>query len=66
MHIGNAENMAESDFWEIFFSAENAGEMPEIAVMQIFIRLFTDISLFFSVKNIIDNNSHYQAWFNCQ
>ena len=32
MRISNAKNMAEFDFWEILFPAENTGNTPEIAV----------------------------------
>ena len=47
--------MAQSDFWEIFFPAENAGNMLEIAV-------FADSFLYiviFSHKNIIYNNANH-------
>ena len=40
MRINNAQNMTESDFWEKFFPAENARNMPEIAVFADFVRVF--------------------------
>ena len=46
MRIRNAQNMTEPDFWEQFFPAENAGNMPEIAVFADFHRTF---SLYFIV-----------------
>ena len=39
--IMNAQNMAKSDFWEKFFTAENAGNMPEIAVFADFYGTFS-------------------------
>ena len=57
-----------SSIFEKFFFRP---KIPEIRrkspFLQIFIRLFPYISLFFfSHKNIINNNFHHQAWFNCQ
>ena len=67
MRIRNAQNMAESDFWEKFFSAENAENMPEIAVFADFYWTFSLISLFFHTKTFfITNNANHQACFNCQ
>jgi len=42
-------------------------KMPEIAVFADFHWIFSLYSfLCFLHKNIIDNNAHHQAWFNCQ
>ena len=47
MHISNAQNMAKSDiFQENFFPAENAGNIPEVAVFADFDQTF---SLYFIV-----------------
>ena len=59
MRISNAHNMAESDFWEKFFPAENAGNMPEIAVFADFARTFPLYFVVFSLKNITYNNAHH-------
>ena len=59
MRINNAKNMGESDFWENFFPAENAGKMPEIAVFANFVRTFSLYFVVFSLKNITNNNAHH-------
>ena len=48
-----------SIFKENFFPAENAGNMPEIAVFADFVRTFSLYFVVFSLKNIIDNNAHH-------
>ena len=53
MRINNAQNMTESDFGQNFFPAENAGNMPEIAVFADFHRTFYLISLFFHTKTLL-------------
>jgi len=53
-------------FEKNFFPAENAGNMPEIAVFEDFHRTFSLYFVVFSHKNIINNKAHHQAWFNCQ
>ena len=53
-------------FEKKFFPAENAGNMPEIAVFAYFVRVFSSYFVVFSHKNIINSNTHYQACFNCQ
>ena len=54
MRISYAQNVAESDFWENFFFRP---KMPEICrkspFLQIFIRLFLNISLFFHTKTLL-------------
>ena len=40
--------------------------MPEFIVFADFHWIFSLLFLCFSHKNIIDNNAHHQAWFNCQ
>ena len=59
MRISNAQNMAETDFWEKFLiPAENPGNMPEIAVFTDFVRTFSLYFIVFSLKNITNNNAH--------
>ena len=53
-------------FKENFFPAENAGNMPEIAVFADFHWTFSLYFVIFSCKNISYNNAHHQPWFNCQ
>ena len=53
-------------FEKNFFPAENAGNMPEIAVFADFPQTFSLYFVVFSHKNIINNNTHHQAFFNCQ
>ena len=50
-------------FEKNFFPAENAGNMPEIAVCADFHRAFSLQFVVFSHKNIINNNAHHKAWF---
>ena len=57
MRINNAQNMAGSDFEKIFFPAENAGNMPEIAIFADFVQTFFFYFVVFSLKNIINNNA---------
>ena len=57
--------MAESNFGEKIFLAENGVNMPEIAVFAEFVRVFSSCFVIFSHKNIINNNTHHQACFNC-
>ena len=66
MGINHAQNMTEAYFWENFFSAENAGNMPKIAVFADFVRVFSSYFVTFSHRNIIISNTHHQACFNCQ
>ena len=49
-----------------FFPADNAGNMPEIAAFTVFHSTFFLYVVVFSLKNIINNNAHHQAWFICQ
>ena len=51
--------MAESDFRENFFPAENAGNMPEIAVFADFVQTFPLYFVVFSLKNVSNNNAHH-------
>ena len=53
-------------FEKNFFPAENAGNMPEIAVFADFVWIFSSNFVVFSQKNIINSNTHYQACFNYQ
>ena len=53
-------------FEKNFFSAENTGNMPEIAVFADFVWVFSSYFVVFSHKNIINRNTHHQACFNCQ
>ena len=48
--------MEESDFWEIFFPAENPRNMLEIAD---FVRTFSLYFVVFLLKNIINSNAHH-------
>ena len=50
--------MNESDFWEQFFSGRQCRKLP---FLQILFGFFLHISLSFSYKNIINNNTHHQA-----
>ena len=52
MRIDNAQNMAESDFRENSFRAENAGNMPETAVFADFHRIFSLYFVVFSQKTL--------------
>ena len=62
--------MAETDFLRKILFRSKAENMPEICrkspFLQIFIGLFPNICLFFSQKNVINNNANHQAWLNCQ
>ena len=53
MHISNAHNMAESDFYKKFFPAENTGNMPEIAVFADFVRTFPLYFVVFHLKTLL-------------
>ena len=53
MCIRNAQNMAESDFREKFFPAENAGNIPEIAVFAHFPQTFTLHFVVFHTKTLM-------------
>ena len=54
MRFRNAQNMVESDFREKFFPAENAGNMPEIAVCADFLWTFsTYFVVFFHTKTFV-------------
>ena len=46
-------------FEKNFFPAENAGNMPEIAVFANFARTFSLYFVVFSLKNITNNNAHH-------
>ena len=50
MRINNAQNMAESNFWEKSFSGRKCRKSS--VFLQIFIRPFTNISLFFLSKTL--------------
>ena len=52
-------------FEKNFFPAENTGNMPELAIFADFHWTFFLYVVVFSLKNIINNNAHHQAWFNC-
>ena len=51
--------MAESIFEKKIFPAENAGNMPEIAIFASFVRTFSLYFVVFSIKNITNNNAHH-------
>ena len=53
MRFSNAQNMAESDFWEKFFPAENTENMPEIAVFADFYQTFSLYFVAFSHKTLV-------------
>ena len=53
-------------FVKYFFLAENAGNMPEIAVFADFLWILSLYFVVFSNKNIFNNIAHHQVCFNCQ
>ena len=53
-------------FEKNFFPAENAGNMPEIAVFADFHWTFSLYFFVFSHKDIYDGNTQDLAWFNFQ
>ena len=58
--------MAESNFWEKFFSARKSRKYAGNRRFSGFSLDFLLIFRCFSHKNIINNNIHHQEWFNCQ
>ena len=63
--LGMSKTWPNPIFEKNFFPAENAGNMPEIAVFADFVWGFSSYFVIFSHKNIINNNTHHRACLNC-
>ena len=66
MRINNAQNMTESNFWEKFFSGRKCWKYAGNSSFCRICSVFSSYIVVFSHKNIINYNTHYIAWFNCQ
>ena len=66
MQNGNVQNVKEPDFRKKIFSAQNAGNMPEIAVFADLVGFFPHISLFFHTKTLLIIIPTIKLFFNCQ